>query len=186
MKGSGMLTSQVLEPYAQALLSLGQAHNLTEPFGADVATILETLAASEELPQFLENPFVSTDTKKAVLHQVFGGNVHHFTESFLMLLVDRRRIMVLEGICKQYQALLRKLNQIELAQVTSTIGLTAAQIEQIKQRVLALTGAHRVELETAIDPDLIGGVIIKVGSQVIDASLRGQLRRISLRLAGAS
>jgi F-type H+-transporting ATPase subunit delta len=185
MKG-GILTTQVLEPYAQALLSLGQAQNLAEQFGADVATILETLAGSEELQRFLENPFISADTKKTVLRQVFGSNVHHLTENFLMLLVDRRRIMFLSGICKQYQALLRKLNQIELAQVTSTVELTEAQQEQIKQRVKALTGAHQVELETTLDPDLIGGVIIKVGSQVIDASLRGQLRRISLRLAGAS
>jgi len=56
----------------------------------------------------------------------------------------------------------------------------------VRQKVIQISGARQVELQTSVDPDLIGGVIIKVGSQVIDASLRGQLRRISLRLTSAS
>jgi F-type H+-transporting ATPase subunit delta len=69
-----------------------------------------------------------------------------------------------------------------LAEITSAVALTAAQVQTVKEKVLAITKAREVEIETKIDTDLIGGVVIKVGSQVIDASLRGQLRRLSLRL----
>ncbi len=185
MKDS-ILTAQVLEPYAQALISLGQSNNLTDRFGEDVSTILSTWDESADLQAFLTNPLTKADAKKAVLNQVFGEQIHPFTKSFLMLLVDKRRILFLDGICKQYQALLRKLNQAVLAEVISTVELNDDQKNTIREQVKSLTSARQVDLETRLDRDLIGGVIIKVGSQVIDASLRGQLRRISLRLSSAT
>lgn len=181
-----ILTSEVLEPYAQALMSLGQSNDLVDHFGEDVNNILDTLNSSEDLKAFIANPLAKGDLKKAVLGQVFGDSVHPFTRNFLMLLVDRRRVMFLEGICQQYQKLLRKLKQAVLAEVTSTVELSEDQKNAIRDKVRAMTNANSVDIQTTIDPDLIGGVIIKVGSQVIDASLRGQLRRITLRLTSST
>lgn len=179
---SGILTSEVLEPYAQALMSLGQSGNLVDRFSDDVNSILSTLNESSDLQQFIVSPLAKSDTKKSVLQQVFGESVHPLTKNFLMLLVDRRRIMFLDGICKQYQVLFRKLKQTVLAEVISTVELNDGQKDAVRDRVRAMTGANQVELQTRLDPELIGGVIIKVGSQVIDASMRGQLRRIGLSL----
>lgn len=184
MKDSSVVSSQVFEPYAQALLSLAQSNNLTDRFGEDASLIIETLQSSDELQQFLENPFTKADAKKAVLKQVFGNQAHPFMDNFLMLLVDRGRIMFLSGICQQYQALLRKLKGIVLAEVTSAVELNDAQKDQVKQQVQRMTGAAAVEIAAKVDPELLGGVVIQAGSQVIDASLKGQLRQISLRLAG--
>jgi F-type H+-transporting ATPase subunit delta len=184
MKGNTGLGMKVLDPYAQALLSLGQSNNLVEAFGDDVGLILATLTASEELQQFLESPMANHDAKKGVLKQIFGGQVQPFMENFLMLLVDRGRIQYIFGVCQQYRVLMRKLKGIVLAEVTSTVELTDDQRSQIRQRVQSLTGAAEVEIESTLNPALIGGVVIKAGSQVIDASLKGQLRQISLRLAG--
>jgi F-type H+-transporting ATPase subunit delta len=178
----GLMTTQITEPYAQALMSLAQTHDLTDRFGEDVAAILSTLQESEDLRQFLTNPLAKADSKKGVLRQVFGEQLHPFVLNFVLLLADRRRINFLHGICKQYQALLRELRQTVLAQVTSAVELRDDQKQAVRERVIAMTGARQVELETSLAPELIGGVVIKVGSQVIDASLRGQLRRISLRL----
>jgi F-type H+-transporting ATPase subunit delta len=105
--------------------------------------------------------------------------------NFLLILVDRRRILFLEGICQKFQDILRKLNQTELAEVTSAVALSESQQQTIREKVMAMTSAREVELNNKIDPELIGGVIIKVGSQVIDASLRGQLRRIGIQLSSA-
>ncbi len=186
MKDNTLLNTQVLEPYAQALLSLGQSNNLVEAFSDDASLILATVDSSEELQQLLESPFTADEDKKNVLKQIFGGKVQPFMENFMLLLVDRRRIMFLAGICQQYRVLMRKLKGIVLAEVASAVELNDAQKEQIKQRVQAVTSANEVEIESTIDPGLIGGVVIKAGSQVIDASLKGQLRQISLRLAGLS
>lgn len=185
MKGSGMNTTEIVQPYAQALMSVAQSNNLTEQLGEDVRSLKNLLQSSEQLRDFLANPFVNLEDKKAVLGQVVGESIHPYLRNFLMLLVDRRRSLLLEEICQQYLALLRDLNQTVLAQVISTVELSEAQQQAVREKVISMTNAQSVELDTQLDPDLIGGVIIKVGSQVIDASLRGQLRRLSLRLSNA-
>lgn len=185
MKGS-LLTAEVLEPYAEALMSLAQSQNLVEKFGEDVRSLLSLLDGSEELKVFLGSPVVGAEDKKAVLRQIGSDQIHPFIMNFLMLLADRRRIQFLEGVFKQFQALLRKLNQTVLAEVSSAVELTEAQRQAVSEKVKAISGADQVELDTKVDPDLIGGVIIKVGSQVVDASLRGQLRRIGVRLSSAT
>ncbi|NCJ08530.1 F0F1 ATP synthase subunit delta [Synechococcales cyanobacterium C] len=179
------VSAEIVEPYAEALMAVAQSQSLTEAIGQDVQSVLETLGSSTELRDFLVNPFVKGEAKKAVLQQVIGAEVQDSFRKFLMLLVDRRRIFLLEAICKQYQALLRKLNNAVLAEVTSTVALSESQHQAIVQKVQQMTQAAQVELETRLDPDLIGGVIIKVGSQVLDASIRGQLRRISNSLTSA-
>lgn len=186
MKDSGILTGEILERYAQALLSIAQDGNVVDPVTQDIASLLNLLKESQDLRDFLFSPIFKADDKKAVLNRVLGDGVHPYTRNFLMVLVDRRRILLLEGICKEFQALLRKLNQTVLAEVISVKELTDDQKRSLQEKVMAMTGARHVDLETKLDPDLIGGVIIKIGSQVIDASLRGQLRRISLRLSNVS
>lgn len=185
MKG-GAIDTQVVEPYAGALMSVARSNDLTEKVGEDVRSLINLLQSSEQLRDFLANPFVNAEDKKAVLGRVVGESVQPYLRNFLMLLVDRRRLLLLEAICQQYLALLRQMNQTVLAEVTSTVELTEAQQQAIREKVIAMTNARQVELNTDLDPDLIGGVIIKVGSQVIDASLRGQLRRLSLRLGSGT
>jgi F-type H+-transporting ATPase subunit delta len=179
-------TSRTYEPYAQALLSLGQSNNLIDDFNNDAGLILETLSGSDELKVFFANPAISEETKRAVVDQVFGGKVNGTMQNFIKLLVDRQRADCLDGICQEFQAQVRKLKGAVLAQVTSTVPLNDAQLQGVRDRVASMTGAQQVQVETSIDPELLGGVIIKVGSQVIDASLKNQLRQISFKLAGVT
>ncbi|MEG4073405.1 ATP synthase F1 subunit delta [Microcoleus sp. Pol14C2] len=176
------VSTEVLQPYASALMSLAQSNNLSEKFGEDIRSLLSLLEGSEDLRQFLGNPLIKPDAKKAVIQQIAGEEMSPLMHSFLKLLVDKGRIVFLEGIGKQYLARLRELNQTVLAEVTSAVPLSDAQQQTVREKVQAMTSASQVEIETKIDADLIGGVVIKVGSQVIDASLRGQLRRLGLRL----
>ncbi|HEY9851751.1 MAG TPA: ATP synthase F1 subunit delta [Leptolyngbyaceae cyanobacterium] len=182
MKG-GAISAQVLEPYAQALMDVAQTHNLVDKIGEDVSSLLNLLESSPELKGFLTNPLIGADVKKSVLQQLAGEEVHPYVMNILKLLVERRRIMFLEGICQQFQTLLRQLKQTALAEVVSAVELSESQRESVKEKVKAISGAHEVELKTKIDPDLLGGVIIRVGSQVLDASVRGQLRRIGMVLS---
>ncbi|MGB7441760.1 MAG: ATP synthase F1 subunit delta [Coleofasciculaceae cyanobacterium] len=182
MKGS-LLSAQVLEPYAEALMSVAQENNLTEQFGENVAALLNLLKESPELEEFLGNPIIKGEDKIAVLQRIAGEQFHPYMMNFTKILVDRRRVLFLKGICQQFQALLRKLNRTVLAEVTSAVELNDDQKQAVREKVKTMTSAEQVELDTKIDPDLIGGVIIKVGSQVLDASMRGQLRRISMSLS---
>jgi len=180
-----LINSEIAEPYAQALMSVAQAHNLTEDFGKDCRDIENLLEESSEFRDFILNPVIKSDDKKSVIKNVLGKNANAYLMNFLMLLVDKRRIVFLPAIIAQYLNLLRKLNQTVLAEVTSTKELSSDQTEAIVNKVKAMTKAKSVEVKATIDPDIIGGVIIKVGSQVVDASIRGQLRRLSLSLGNA-
>ena len=85
-------------------------------------------------------------------------------------------------IISEFKSMLRVIDQVSLAEVTSALKLSRAQEDTICDRVKAMTKSKSVELAVTINPDLIGGVIIKVGSQVVDASIRGQLRRLKSSL----
>lgn len=114
---------------------------------------------------------------------MFADQIHPLLLNALKLLSDRRRIMFLGAVCQRFLELQRKLKNIVLAEVTTAVPLTEAQQQSIRERVRDFTQASGVELQTSQDPTLLGGVIIKIGSQVIDLSLRGQLRRLALQLA---
>jgi F-type H+-transporting ATPase subunit delta len=177
-----IVSAEIFEPYASALMAIAQSQNLVDRFSQDVSSLLDLLRESEDLRALLTNPLAKNEAKGVVLQRIVGDEIHPTIRNFLMVLVERRRIMFLEGICKQFQALVRQLNKTVLAEVTAAVPLNDGQRQSISDKVIAMTGAHHVELEVKTDPELIGGVIIKVGSQVVDASLRGQLRQIGLRL----
>lgn len=181
---STLYSSEIAEPYAVALMSVATAQGQTTAFGGETRSLLQLLENSEELRNFIKNPTIAEANKKAVLNQILGSEVNVYFNNFLMLLVDKRRISLLAQICEQYLTQLRKLNNIVLAEVTSVKELSEAQLQAVTEKVKAISGATEVELKSIIDSEILGGIIIKIGSQVVDASLRGQLRRIRYSLSG--
>jgi F-type H+-transporting ATPase subunit delta len=182
---SSTIASEIAEPYAQALMALAQEQSLADRFGQDASALLELMASADDLQPFLANPLMGGETKKGVLQQL-GAEFHPLFVSFLKLLVDKGRIVFLPAVLKTYQALLRQLNQSVLAEVTAAVELTEAQQTSLRNQVMAMTSAKQVDLSITVDPELLGGVIIQVGSQVVDASLKGQLRRLGVQLAAAA
>lgn len=179
---SSSLSQTVVEPYAEALMSLAKERNIVGDIGNDVEFILAALASSDDLKRFLSVPLIKDEAKKATINNVFGAQVNPLTLQFLLLLVDRSRILFLEPVCLKFQSLLRQMNQIAFAEVISAIPLSDEQQDTLRHRVTAMTNAQGVELNIKVDPELIGGVIVKVGSQIVDASIRGQLRRLTSSL----
>lgn len=178
----GGLGTSVVDPYAKALMAIAQQHDLVDAIAADIASLRQMLSESAELAQFLGNPVANSNAKKGVLSAITQDGFNAYTQKFLMLLVDRGRIILLDAVCTRFQTLVRELKGIVLAEVTSAVELTDAQLDAVRDKVKAFTQANGVEIEALVDASLIGGVTIKVGSQVVDASLRGQLRRLSLSL----
>jgi F-type H+-transporting ATPase subunit delta len=182
---SSLVASEIAEPYAQALMSLAQSSNTVDQIGDDMRSLADLLKSSNDFRTCLESPVIKPAAKKELIGRVLTDQVHPNVVNFLYVLVDRGRISFITTVCQQFQALLRKLKQTVLAEVTSAIELTEEQRNAVCDRVRTMTSAQQVDIETTIDPGLIGGVIIKVGSQVIDASLKGQLRRMGVRLGSS-
>lgn len=180
MTGS-LVSSEIAEPYAQALMSLAQSRDITGYIGDEFRSLGQLLEESPELQDFITNPVIDDADKKNVLRQILGDCDHDLL-NFLMLLVDRRRIVFLPAVIEQYLTILRALNKTVLAEVTIAQEPNDDQRHAIEDKVRQFINADSVELKIAIDASILGGLIVRVGSQVFDASLRGQLRRIGMQL----
>ena len=179
-----IVLSKVAEPYAEAFLELAKSNNSLKETTNDVNIVSQFLANSSDLKKFLGNPLVTKDAKKNVVKDILGEQISESTLKFLLLLVDRGRIEVLEQIAQKFLELSYKQESIEIAKVTSSIKLSAEQQQQIAEKLKAITGAKQIKLALKVDPELIGGFTIEVGSKMIDTSIRGQLRKIN-NLLGA-
>jgi F-type H+-transporting ATPase subunit delta len=182
---SALVSAEIAEPYAQALMAVAQSNNQVDRIADDVNDFLAAWSASADLRQGLTSPVIKPESKKNILRQLAGDQLHPYTLNFLLLLIDRGRSLFIPDVLNQFKVLVRQLRKTVLAEVTSAVELNEDQQNGIRDRVKGMVQAENVELNVSVDPDLIGGVVIKVGSQVIDASLRTQLRRIGMRLSAS-
>jgi F-type H+-transporting ATPase subunit delta len=171
--------TKVAEPYAEALLDLAKSTDTLKETTSDVNLISQFIASSSDLKKFLGNPLISLDAKKNVLKDILGEQIEANTLKFLLLLVDRRRVTLIEGIAEKFLQLSNKQESIEIAKVTSSVQLSAEQQQNIAEKLKVITGAKQIKLALKVDSQLIGGFTIEVGSKLIDTSIRGQLKQIS-------
>ena len=116
---------------------------------------------------------------KNVLKDVLGEQISATSLTFLMLLVDRGRIAFLDGVAQKFLELSYKKDSIEIAKITSSIQLSGQQQKDLAEKLKVMTGAKQIKLALRVDPKLIGGFTVEVGSKLIDTSIRGQLKQIS-------
>nr|YP_010204160.1 ATP synthase CF1 delta subunit [Ahnfeltia fastigiata]UAT97608.1 ATP synthase CF1 delta subunit [Ahnfeltia fastigiata] len=178
MSGPGLLEKIAL-PYALALLESVQVANLLKKTNEDLNIISGMLLASDDLKAFLENPLVTTLAKKNVIKQLLSEQVSNTVLTFLFVLVDRRRIGLLNIIVDRYFELAYKLESTTIANITTSIALTDLQHDNLVAKLQEITKTKNVKLVVQIDPNLIGGFTIQIGSKVIDTSLYGKLNQIA-------
>jgi F-type H+-transporting ATPase subunit delta len=177
-----IVLSKVAEPYAEALLDLAKSNDSLKETTNDMNIVSQFLANSSDLKKFLSNPLITRDAKKNVVKDILGEQISGNTLKFLLLLVDRNRIQVLESIAQKFLELSYKQESIEIAKITSSIQLSAEQQKEIAEKLKTITGAKQIKLALKVDPQLIGGFTIEIGSKMIDTSIRGQLKQISALL----
>ena len=120
------------------------------------------------------------------LEALLGDQVTASLMNLLKVLADRQRLQALDAVMLRYLELYRQQQGITLAQVRSAQPLTEDQQAALSSKVQAMAGTKKVDIDLSVDPGLIGGFVVSLGSQVIDASLSGQVRRLGLALAKAS
>jgi F-type H+-transporting ATPase subunit delta len=177
-----IVLSKVAEPYAEALLYLAKSNDSLKEMTNDMNIVSQFLANSSDLKKFLGNPLITKDAKKNVVKDILGEQIAGSTLKFLLLLVDRGRIEILESIAQKFLELSYKQESIEIAKITSSIQLSAQQQKEIAEKLKIITGAKQIKLALKVDPQLIGGFTIEIGSKLIDTSIRGQLKQISTLL----
>lgn len=180
------LLNTIATPYAEALLQVAEARQETDTVAEQARAVLDLWTASPELRAAMASPVLEPEAKKAALVKLFHEQVTPAFENLLKLLADRQRIAVLDAVLIRFLELYRELRNITLAQVTSATPLSEEQQQQLNDKVRAIAGTKAVEFDLSVDPALIGGFVVSMGSRVIDASLSGQVRRLGLALAKVS
>ena len=180
------LLNSIATPYAEALLQVAESRKETDAVAEQAKSLLAVLSSSPELTAALASPVLEPEAKKAALAKLFDDQVTPAVQNLLKLLADRQRLPMMEAVLMRFLELYRELRNITLAKVTSAAALSEEQQAELNRKVQEIAGSKSVEFDLVVDPSLIGGFIVSMGSQVIDASLSGQVRRLGLALAQVS
>lgn len=176
-----MLKGAVARRYAQALYEIAEATNNLLVLEQELKAVAETVEGSKELQKALYHPQVLPAEKKKVLQALFGSTYSKETMNFLGLLVDKRRENYIVGIAAEFVALANKSRNAAAATITSAAELNEEQKQEIL-KVLAKLSGKEVDPTFAVDPSLIGGVVVRIGDKVIDGSIKTRLATLKSRL----
>jgi F-type H+-transporting ATPase subunit delta len=172
-----MKKTRVARRYATALMSLAEELKVVDRLAKDMEMVGLTLQGSRELRLFLASPVVSRIRKKKIIKELFGAAVAAPTLAFINLLIDKQREAQLEEIVGQFAALRDERQGIIGATVSSAVDLTAAQQQEITKRLEHYTRKN-IRLRLIRDAGIRGGIVVRIGDTVLDASVRRQLERL--------
>ena len=180
------LLNTITTPYAEAFLQVASTRNEVEKVVEQAKSVLNLWNECSDFSEAMASPVLEVDSKKAALEKLFAKKVTPSFLNLLKLLADRQRIAFLDSVLERMLELYREQRNIALATVTSASPLNETQQAELLEKIQIVAGTNNLEIDLKVDPDLIGGFIVNVGSKVIDASLSGQVRRLGLALAKLS
>jgi F-type H+-transporting ATPase subunit delta len=166
--------------YAEAALEIGRADGTLDDWERDLARLGELLA-NDELRRLLEHPAIAFARKEKVMQQVVGGDVSREALALLLLMVRRGRPGAIGRMIEHFGELLRRERGIALAEVRTALPLDDEQRRAVTDRLAELTG-EKVEMDEVVDEALIGGIAVRIGDRLYDASVRSRLERLRARM----
>ncbi|MBL9019119.1 MAG: ATP synthase F1 subunit delta [Myxococcales bacterium] len=169
-----MASGSLARRYAKAIIELGN----TEKIGSDLRALAAAMKTSAELQTALTNPAIRRGDRRKVLDGLLQRiAAHGLTKNLVYLLLDGERLGALPAISRELDAMIEAKGGRVTAEVTSAKPLDPSQLSQITAALEKLSG-KKVAVTTKHDPELLGGVVAKVGDRVYDGSLRTQLRNL--------
>lgn len=174
----------VARKYALALFRAALRREVLDPVGADLDSIVRMLRGEPQLAKVLAAPDVPAAEKRKLAAGVLAGRVGPVALEFVDLLLDKRRFGLLEAAAARYRELLEEERGMVRARAVTAVGLTDAERAGLLDKLQRVTGKTVLMSET-VDPEILGGVVVTVGVQIIDGSVRGALRELRERLLAA-
>jgi len=175
---------EIAEVYARSLFEVAQEHDQLDEIHDELGEFADVLAENRELQVFFFSPYFSSEEKKDGVAKVIEGGNEYFVR-FLELLAEKHRLPVLFRIRREYDALWARERRLLEVAITSAVELDDETVKGIGKKIEEQTG-QRVELTARVDPDVIGGLVIRVGNMVLDASVQGRLERLRRQVASAA
>jgi F-type H+-transporting ATPase subunit delta len=175
---------EIASVYARSLFEVAQEHDKLDKIRDELGEFADAMHESRELQVFLFSPYFSTKEKIEGLDKAVSG-ADETTVNFLKLLIEKHRMPVIFRLRAEFDRLWEEENRLLPVQVTSAVELPKSTVKQIGDRIAEQTD-RKVELSSIVDPDILGGIIVRVGNSVLDASIRNRLENFRKQVARAT
>jgi len=184
VENSGGITASLQGRYASALFDLAREQDLVSAVEADLEKLGEALAASDDLAALIRNPRVTREASARAMDSVSAVlGLSQTTKNFLGVLAGNRRLGALPEIVRAFAAIAASFRGEVAAEVTSAHPLTDAQLSALAAKLQEREG-RTVKLKASVDPDLLGGLVVRIGSRQIDSSIRTRLNSLAHAMKG--
>jgi F-type H+-transporting ATPase subunit delta len=174
---------EIAQVYARSLFEVAQEQDKLDEVRDQIGQFADALGESRELQTFFFSPYFSTEEKKKGLDTALDG-ADETVENFLALLIENHRMPALFRVRRELDAMWQDVNKLLPVQITSAIELDEAVTRQIGDEIGRQTG-RKIDLTSTVDPDVLGGIVVRVGNSILDASIRTRLERLRKQVARA-
>lgn len=175
--------AQVAQVYARALFEAASEGDVLDTVKEQLSEFADTLAANRELEVFFFSPYFSTAEKKGGLSRAVTGAEPAFM-NFLEALIERHRMPEISRIRERFDHLWDAEMKVLPVEVTTAVPLDEATVASIGERIGMETG-NRIQLTSVVDPDVVGGMVLRVGNVVLDASIKSRLNQLRKQVSKA-
>lgn len=184
MPATSATATGLAQRYATALFDLARDEETLDRVASDLDGLVRMMAESRDLRRLIESPVISrADQRQGIGAIAEKAGLDGLTGRFLGVLAEHRRLFALPAIAKAFAVMLAAHKGEVAAEVISAAALGEADLETLRKSIAAFVG-QAVTVETRVDPALLGGVVVRVGSRMLDASLRTKLQQLELALKG--
>jgi F-type H+-transporting ATPase subunit delta len=175
---------EIAQVYSRSVFEVAKEHGKLDRIRDELGAFADALAQNRELSVFFFSPYFSTEEKEDGLQRTVV-DADPTLVNFLELLIENHRLPLIHRIRRQFDALWDRENKRLPVQVTSAVELDRSVIEALEAGILEQTGQN-VELESNVDPDILGGIVLRVGNSILDASVRHRLEQLRKEVARAA
>jgi F-type H+-transporting ATPase subunit delta len=172
---------EIARVYARSLFEVAKEQDKLDVVREQLGQFAEALDANRELAIYFFSPYFSTQEKQDGLGTLLEG-VDPVVENFLELLIENHRMPAIFRVHRAYESLWEQENQLLPVTVTSAVALDEATVKSIGDAIGQQTG-QKIELTANVDPDVLGGLIVRVGNSILDASIRNRLENLRRSVA---
>jgi ATP synthase F1 delta subunit len=172
---------EIAEVYGRSLFEVASEQSKTDEIREQLGEFAEALDANRDLAVFFFSPYFSTQEKKTGLVNLLDGAEETFV-NFLELLIEKHRMPAIFRIRRYYDRLWEQENKILPVSISTATSLDDKIIKKIGDEIGEATG-QKIELTTSVDPDILGGIVLRVGNSILDASIRNRLDNLRKHVA---
>ena len=172
----------IADRYAQALFEVGEETQATSELYKELSELVDILNENKDLYSFLKSPLISSEDKKNVIQNIFKDQLSKNMNNFLKIVIDKDRMSTIEHIKETYKSLLNDKNNILEGTAITAVKLTEKEIKDLETN-LSKRYNKNVTLNNIVDETILGGVLVKLGNEEIDGTVKTRLSKMKKNLS---